>query len=121
MSSPSSRTLPVTQPPSASSCMRLRQRRNVLLPHPDGPITAVTVCVGKRIETSLTAARRPYSAVSRWVSSRTRPSAGGAMTRPERPAGEDGERQHESHEDQGRGPRQAVPFVERPRGILEDL
>src|SRR4029077_21201661 len=103
MSSPCSSTLPVIQPPSDSSCMRFRQRRNVVLPHPDGPISAVTVCVGKRIDTSLTAAKRTYNAVSRTVSSCSRPSAGGAMTLPDRPAGGEGKGQHESHQHERRG------------------
>src|SRR2546427_880591 len=121
MSCPSSRTLPVTQPPSDSSCMRLRQRRNVLLPHPDGPITAVTVCVAKGIETSCTTARRPYSAVSRAVSSCRRPSAGGAMALPDGPARAEREHEHEPHEHEGRCPREAVPLLEWPRRVDEDL
>src|SRR6266496_4360081 len=114
MSSPSSSTLPVIQPPSDSSCMRFRQRRNVVLPHPDGPIRAVTVCAGKRIETSFTAARRRYSAVRRTVSSRRRASAGGggAMTLPDGPAGGEGEEQHQAHEDERRRPRYSFPDAE---------
>src|SRR5437763_15653339 len=42
MSSPSNSTFPVALAPRTSSCMRLRHRTNVDLPHPDGPITAVT-------------------------------------------------------------------------------
>ena len=42
MSSPSSVILPVTRAPSMVSFMRLRQRRKVDLPQPDGPISAVT-------------------------------------------------------------------------------
>src|SRR6266576_2551954 len=121
MSSPSSSTLPVIQPPSESSCMRFRQRKNVVLPHPDGPISAVTVCVGNRIDTSLTTARRPYSAVSRTVSSCSRASAGCAMTGPQGPAGGEGEDQDETHQHQRRGPGEAVPFVERTGGVGEDL
>src|SRR2546422_8394368 len=107
MSSPWSSTLPVIQPPSDSSCMRLRQRRNVVLPHPDGPISAVTVWVGNKIDTSLTTARRPYSAVSRAVSSCSRASAGGAMTRSQGPAGGDSEDQDETHQHQRSGPGEA--------------
>src|SRR6266511_1760864 len=123
MSCPSSRTRPVAQPPSDSSCMRFRQRRNVVLPHPDGPIRAVTVCAGKRIETSFTAVRRPYSAVRRTVSSRRRASAGGggAMTLPDGPAGGEGEEQYQAHEDERRRPREAVPLVERAGRVGVDL
>src|SRR5438105_6561995 len=120
-SAPSSSTRPVTQPPSDSSCIRFRHRRKVLLPQPDGPITAVTVWAGKRMETSFTTARRPYRAVRRTVSSRSRASAGGAMALPDGPAGGDAEQQHQRHEHEGRGPREAVPLLERPRSVLIDL
>ena len=40
--SSSSSTLPSTRPPGVTSCMRLRVRRNVDLPQPDGPMKAVT-------------------------------------------------------------------------------
>ena len=43
MSSPSSSTSPLIFAVGVSSCIRLRIRRNVDLPHPDGPINAVTV------------------------------------------------------------------------------
>src|SRR4029077_15160867 len=120
-SAPSSSTEPVTQPPSDSSCMRFRQRRNVLLPQPDGPITAVTVCAGNRMDTSFTTARRPYKAVSRTASSWSRASAGSAMMGTHHPAGGEGEHQHEAHEHQRRGPGETVPLVERPRPVREDL
>src|ERR1700690_3376268 len=35
------RTLPVARASGTVSCMRFRQRTNVDLPHPDGPMTAV--------------------------------------------------------------------------------
>src|SRR4029077_5106566 len=121
MSSPSRSTVPVTHPPSESSCIRFRQRRKVLLPHPDGPITDVTVCAGKMMDTYFTTARRPYSAVSRTASSCNRASAGGAMTLPDGPAGRDGEQQYETHENDRRRPRQAVPLSERSGRVLIDL
>src|SRR2546423_6122781 len=117
----SSSTDPVTQPPSDSSGIRFRQRRNVLLPQPDGPITAVTVCAGNRMDTSFTTARRPYRAVSRTASSWSRASAGGAMTLPNGRARGQREEEHEAHQDERRGPRQAVPFVERAGRVHEDL
>src|SRR3989442_1381716 len=120
MSAPSSSTRPVTQPPSDSSCMRFKHRRNVLLPHPDGPITAVTVCAPNRRATSFTTARRPYRAVRRTVSSRSRTS-GGVMTLPDGPAGCDAQDQHEAHEHERGGPREAVPLLERAGGVREDL
>ena len=42
MSCPSSITRPVTRAPGIVSCIRLRQRRNVDFPQPDGPMIAVT-------------------------------------------------------------------------------
>ena len=42
MSRPSSLIEPVTRAPGMVSFMRFRQRRNVDLPHPDGPIMAST-------------------------------------------------------------------------------
>src|SRR5205807_9629074 len=42
MSRPSRSTSPETRAPGTTSCMRLRARRKVDLPQPDGPIRAVT-------------------------------------------------------------------------------
>ena len=42
MSVPSSRTSPAMAAPGTSWCMRLSIRKNVDLPQPDGPISAVT-------------------------------------------------------------------------------
>ncbi len=36
--------MPSTRVPGVSSCIRLRVRRNVLLPQPDGPMIAVIAC-----------------------------------------------------------------------------
>ena len=38
------KTLPSTRAPGTRSCIRLSARMNVDLPHPDGPMTASTVC-----------------------------------------------------------------------------
>lgn len=43
--------------------MRLRQRSNVDLPHPDGPMMAVTACWGNDADTFFTAAALPKYAV----------------------------------------------------------
>src|SRR5580693_7851547 len=43
MSTSSRVTEPESAAPGMSSCMRLRMRRNVDFPHPDGPINAVTL------------------------------------------------------------------------------
>src|SRR5437899_10501328 len=64
MSSPSSRTLPSIFAPGTTSCKRLMARRNVDLPHPDGPIMAVT-CLGSMLMlTSAMACVAPYQALS---------------------------------------------------------
>src|SRR5438309_2374661 len=100
--------------------MRLRQRRNVLLPQPDGPMMAVTVLAGNSSEISRTATVRSNSAVSRCVARRAGASAG-AIALPGGPAGRRGEEQDQSHEDQRRCPCQAVPLLERPGRVREDL
>src|SRR5688500_1782951 len=136
MSSPSSSTRPVIQPPSTSSCIRLSVRRKVDLPQPDGPISAWTRLARKPTDTLFTAVNLPYIAVSLSVSTRTAVSGaaaaglGGATRRAasaiEREPPADGEArphaQQEDHEyqDQGRRPRVAVPFLERAGGIGED-
>src|SRR3990170_124670 len=121
MSTSSSSTLPVTQPPSDSSCIRFKHRKNVLLPHPDGPMIAVTVWAGNKIETSCTAACRWNRALRRTVSSRRRTLSGAAIALSRHPAGGDGEDQDQPHEDQGGRPGEAVPLVERPRRVHVDL
>ena len=45
--------------PGISSCMRLSERRNVLLPQPDGPMIAVIACGRIVIDTSRTARNVP--------------------------------------------------------------
>ena len=40
------RTVPVTRAMGLVSCMRLRQRTKVLLPQPEGPISAVAWLAG---------------------------------------------------------------------------
>src|SRR5919204_4830679 len=52
MSRPSNSTFPVARAPRPSSCVRLRHRMNVDLPHPLGPMTAVTAWGFAVIETS---------------------------------------------------------------------
>src|SRR5687768_2197826 len=70
MSSPSRRTRPVIHPCSVSSCIRLRVRRKVDFPQPEGPIKACTRLGAKASEAFFTAAKLPYSAVSLSVTTR---------------------------------------------------
>ena len=50
-SCPSMETDPVTRVEGMSSFIRFNARRNVLLPHPEGPTHAVTRWAGMRIDT----------------------------------------------------------------------
>src|SRR5947209_7184656 len=65
MSSPSSRMSPPWRVPSIRSFMRLRARRNVDLPQPDGPIRATTERSGMFSEMSCRACLAPYQK-DRW-------------------------------------------------------
>src|SRR5262245_22683202 len=68
MSVPPMRMDPVMRTPSMRSFIRLRQRSNVLLPHPDGPMYAVMRCLGTAIETSLSACLAPYQKLTPSIS-----------------------------------------------------
>src|SRR5467141_1010385 len=117
----SSRTSPSTLAPGVSSCMRFRQRSRVLLPQPDGPMTAVTVCAGNRSDTSRTARSCPNSAVRCAVSSRSRVLADATIALPRDPAGGQRNHEHEPHQHERGCPRQPVPLVERACRIHVDL
>src|SRR5579864_8907675 len=109
--------------------MRFKQRKNVDLPHPDGPMSAVMARVLKSSETFSIAMRPAYLAVtscatSSDVISRSSSACPNAMmpgrvlmgTRTQRYARKDV--QHENHydQDEGAGPGLAVPvFVGRDR------
>src|SRR3989442_15586126 len=62
MSSPLRRTLPSTLALGIVSCMRFRQRINVDLPQPDGPMIAETACSSKSNVMSSIAFFVPYHA-----------------------------------------------------------
>src|SRR5439155_22452763 len=62
MSKPSTSTVPFTRASGTSSCMRLRQRTKVDLPHPEGPIMAVMLNGAIERFTSWSACLRPYQA-----------------------------------------------------------
>src|ERR1700690_2516899 len=53
---------PSTRAPPICSCIRLIVRRSVLLPHPDGPISAVTARGGISSEMLLSARNERYQA-----------------------------------------------------------
>ncbi len=62
MSSPASFTSPASDALGTSSCIRFRIRRNVDLPQPDGPISAVTRRAGMVSETRSRTLRSPNHA-----------------------------------------------------------
>src|SRR6185437_13434457 len=82
MSRPSSSTSPSTRAVGTVSCMRLRQRRKVDLPHPDGPIIAVTWRSRTCMLTRFTACTLPNHAFSEATRMRGRATsaAGVALT-----------------------------------------
>src|SRR5690242_13885272 len=75
MSTPSNRISPAIRDPGIRSFIRLKQRNRVLLPHPEGPISAVILLRGISIETSRRASAGPYQTERTWVD---RTAAGGA-------------------------------------------
>jgi hypothetical protein len=56
---PSKRTSPSTRVPSMRSFIRLSSRSSVDLPHPDGPMRAVTRFFSKSMEMSVSARNFP--------------------------------------------------------------
>src|SRR5581483_3254633 len=119
MSSPSSRTRPVIQAPSTSSCMRLRVRRKVDLPQPDGPISACTRFDSNASETFFTAVSFPYIAVSLSVAIRGGVSAMGQVVAPDRQARADAQEEDDQDEHQGGRPGEPVPFLVGAGGVGE--
>src|SRR5882672_11489387 len=57
---PSSRMSPSCRAPGVRSCRRLMDRRNVVFPQPDGPMSAVMALGGMAHETSCRACVGPY-------------------------------------------------------------
>src|SRR5512141_587199 len=136
MSSPSSSTRPVTQPPSVISCIRFSVRRKVLFPQPDGPMRACTWLAANESVTPFTAVYLPYIADILSVAMRgaTPPAAGSGRRVPgtsrtastmagartvRHHAGDDVEHEHQQDEHQRRGPRVPVPLLVRARGVAE--
>src|SRR5689334_8960098 len=78
MSWSSSVTRPVTRAVGTVSCIRLRQRRNVDFPQPEGPMIAVTSRSANVIETRRTTSADPKNALSAFASMRTRLGPAGA-------------------------------------------
>src|SRR6266550_8236040 len=62
MALPRISTEPSTRARGTVSCIRLKQRKSVDFPQPDGPMMAVTACCGISSDTFLTAATSPKNA-----------------------------------------------------------
>src|SRR5262245_20196827 len=76
--SPSNRIAPAIRNPGIRSFIRLKQRSSVLLPQPDGPISAVILLRGISIETSRRARAEPYQTDRSCAESTTGGAAAGA-------------------------------------------
>src|SRR6266576_1079787 len=107
MSWSSSRTCPETCAPATTSCMRFSERRNVDLPQPEGPMSAVT-CLGSTVMlTSASAWNAPNQALRPSTSMRLAmcgPWSDKLVTAGEE-AGEHGQQQHDGDQRKGTGPR----------------
>src|SRR3989441_2242048 len=105
MSSPLRRTFPSTLAFGIVSCIRFRQRINVDLPQPDGPMIAETACSSKSNVMSSIAFFGPYHAdtFSVWIFAAIASSPRDG-TKPDDDPRHDGNREHHEHEDQGGPP-----------------
>src|SRR5688572_7316012 len=73
MSLPSTMKLPSMRTPSMKSFIRFRHRSSVDLPHPDGPMNAVTCFSGISSETSCRACLAPYQRFTFLISTAVTP------------------------------------------------
>src|SRR5687767_11258461 len=129
MSRPSSCTTPSARARGMVSCSRLRHRKKVDLPHPDGPMTAVTSRSRSSIVTLRMALDAPKYAVRRSTSRRGRPRSGarrsiagaGADSGFGDKAGNDTDDENHGDEDERTGPGEPMPFVVRTDGVRVDL
>src|SRR3954451_11667104 len=103
MSWPSSRTWPDTRAPGTTSCSRFSERRNVDLPQPDGPMSAVTSLGSTVMLTSASAWNGPNQALrpstsmrlAIWAPGSAKPVAAGQQ------AGEHGQQEHDGDQRKG--------------------
>src|SRR2546422_9774825 len=105
MSSPLRRTFPSTLAFGIVSCIRFRQRINVDLPQPDGPMIAETACSSKSNVMSSIAFFGPYHAdtwsVRIFAAIASSPRDG---TKPDDDPRHDRNAEHHEDEDQGGAP-----------------
>src|SRR2546422_1968772 len=105
MSSPLRRTFPSTLALGIVSCIRFRQRINVDLPQPDGPMIAETACSSKSNVMSSIAFFGPYHAdtFSVWIFAAIASSPRDGTKSDDDPR-HDGDPEHHEDEDQGGPP-----------------
>src|SRR4051794_33356766 len=141
MSCPRKSTSPSTRASGIVSCIRFRHRSSVDLPHPDGPMIAVTSFDGKSSVTSRTACVDPKYACRSWVcmaGASGRSKARGAspavarecevasviclsMPRADDEAGDHADHEDEPDEDERARPGLRMPFVVRADRVDEHL
>src|SRR6266540_4401705 len=143
MACPSSSTCPSTRGlPDVTSCMRLRVRKSVDLPHPDGPMMAVTRCGTMDKLMARIALCSPYQALTLRTSSPfpVRPRLSRALGRPTgpggwvrsavalstlaslgSPAGEHAESADQRDQHEGAAPGFGMPVVVRRDHVVVDL
>src|SRR4051812_15239245 len=80
MSTPSNVITPSIRNDGTRSFIRLKHRRSVLLPQPEGPIRAVILFRGISIETSRSAIAWPYQTESPWTDRTIGGAVGTAVT-----------------------------------------
>src|SRR5437762_11436477 len=139
MSAPSRNTCPVMRAPGTVSCMRLRQRRKVDLPHPDGPMTAVTersrnctlasrtACIEPKYALSAStrtcggSAWRATSAATGIAEFVTSASLSCAVALSRSDTSREADDEDDGDEDEGARPGLRVPFVVWTNRIVENL
>src|SRR6185436_13355969 len=102
--------------------MRLRQRMNVDLPQPEGPMMAVTALGAIVRSIPLKTCMLPNQALTpvTWIPS-TIPSPHSAEAAPRGDAGRQADDEHHPDEHEGARPRLAVPVVVGRDRVREDL
>src|SRR5262245_15195920 len=114
-------TSPATRAPGTVSCIRFRQRKNVLLPQPDGPMMAVTARSRRSTLIPRTAWVTPNHAFRLRTSTRVGWSITSATWPSDGDPRDDADDEDKADEDDGAGPGERVPLVIRACRILEDL
>src|SRR5690242_15448740 len=122
MSNSPMRTLPVTRATGLVSCIRLRQRTNVDLPQPEGPMRAVAWLAGMCRVMSKRVWLAPYHAFrcSTWIPTPISACPFQHAARGHVPDQGDG-KHDQKNQNQRAGPCQAVPLLVRRDGVDVNL